>query len=95
MSEERGDPPVKADDAAAAKGALDEWTLVLAEALDVEAAFDRNLILDLARDSAHRIARPAAPLTTFLVGIAAGRAGGDGKAIREAARIALALLAAR
>jgi hypothetical protein len=95
MGEERGDSPVKPDDATVAKGALDGWTAVLAEALGVEAAFDRNLILDVARDSAHRIARPAAPLTTFLVGLAAGRAGGDRNAIREAARIALATLADR
>jgi len=95
MSEEREDSPVKPDDAAVAKGALDGWTAMLAEALDVEAAFDRNLILDLARDSAHRVARPAAPLTTFLVGLAAGRAGGDSNAIREAAQIALAMLAGR
>jgi hypothetical protein len=95
MGEERGDSPVKPDDATVAKRALDGWTAVLAEALGVEAAFDRNLILDVARDSAHRIARPAAPLTTFLVGLAAGRAGGDRNAIREAARIALATLADR
>jgi Domain of unknown function (DUF6457) len=30
-------------------------------------------VLDLARDSAHEIERVAAPLTTFLVGIAVGR----------------------
>lgn len=33
-------------------------------------------VLDLARDVAHGVARPAAPLTTLLVGLAAGRAGG-------------------
>jgi hypothetical protein len=65
MGDQRGDSPGGADDAAVAKGALDGWTAELAEALDVEAAFDRNVILDLARDSAHRIARPPAPLTTF------------------------------
>lgn len=34
-------------------------------------------LLDLARDVAHGVARPAAPLTTFLVGLAAGRSGGS------------------
>ena len=33
-------------------------------------------LLDLARVAAHNVARPAAPLTTFLAGLAAGRAGG-------------------
>ena len=51
---------------------LDAWVLELADALDVDAAaIDRNLLLDVARDAAHGVARPAAPLTTFLVGLAA------------------------
>jgi len=33
-------------------------------------------LLDLARVAAHSIARPAAPLTTFLAGYALGAAGG-------------------
>ena len=32
-------------------------------------------LLDLARDSAHEVERVAAPLTTFLVGVAVGRGG--------------------
>ena len=32
-----------------------------------------TLLLDLARDAAHQVERPAAPLTTFLVGVAVGR----------------------
>lgn len=30
-------------------------------------------ILDLARDAAHNVARPAAPLTTYLLGVAVGQ----------------------
>jgi hypothetical protein len=68
---------------------LDAWTTELAEALGLDAAVvDRNLLLDVARDAAHGVARPAAPLTTFLVGLAAGRAGGDAAAIRTAAATA-------
>ncbi len=40
------------------------------------AVVDRTLLLDVARDAAHGVARPAAPLTTFLVGYAAGLHGG-------------------
>jgi hypothetical protein len=29
--------------------------------------------LDVARDVAHQVARPAAPLTTYLLGVAVGR----------------------
>lgn len=32
-----------------------------------------KVLLDLARDAAHQVERPAAPLTTFLVGVAVGR----------------------
>ena len=57
---------------------LNRWIDELCAALDLDpAAVDIHAVLDLARDAAHGVARPAAPLTTFLVGLAAGRAGGD------------------
>ena len=34
-------------------------------------------LLDLVRDVAHGVSRPGAPLTAFLVGLAAGAAGGE------------------
>ena len=51
---------------------LDEWTTRVCTALGIPAP-DRELVLDLARDAAHGVARPAAPLTTFLAGVAVGR----------------------
>jgi hypothetical protein len=47
-----------------------------------------HIVLDLARDSAHEVERVAAPLTTFLVGIAVGR----GAALGSAAAAATTLL---
>ena len=42
---------------------LDRWITDLCAALDLDpAAVDRDLLLDLARDAAHGVARPAAPL---------------------------------
>jgi uncharacterized protein DUF6457 len=35
-----------------------------------------TVVLDVARDAAHGVARPAAPLATFAAGLAVGRAGG-------------------
>jgi hypothetical protein len=65
---------------------LDAWIAEAAAALGVDVtAVDRDAILDVARDVAHHVARPAAPLTTFLVGLAAGRAGGSLEAVRDAA----------
>jgi hypothetical protein len=39
-------------------------------------AEQQALVLDLAREAAHGVARPAAPLTTFLAGYALGAEGG-------------------
>ena len=50
-----------------------------------------RMLLDLARDAAHGVARPAAPLTTFLVGYAAATAGGGEQAVAEAVGRARAL----
>ncbi|HZJ07281.1 MAG TPA: DUF6457 domain-containing protein [Nocardioidaceae bacterium] len=56
---------------------LHDWIDELCDALEIDAEVDEALILDLARDAAHAVARPAAPVTTFLVGYAAGMRGGD------------------
>lgn len=57
---------------------LDRWATAVAEALGVDASvLDIPLVLDLARHAAHGVARPAAPLTTFLVGYALAQRGGD------------------
>lgn len=73
---------------------LDEWITAVKNELGIELDVDTGVLLDLARDAAHGVARPAAPLTTFLVGYAAARASGDGggpEAVAEAARKAAAL----
>jgi hypothetical protein len=71
---------------------LQDWTAAVCRELDiadvVEPAEATKLVLDLARDVAHGVARPAAPLTAYLLGVAAGRAGNPAVASRElAARI--------
>jgi hypothetical protein len=56
---------------------LDEWTATVCAALGLRPdEIDRNRVLDLARDVAHSVARPAAPLTAYIAGLATGR-GGD------------------
>jgi Domain of unknown function (DUF6457) len=68
---------------------LDSWLSELGTALGVDPeAVDVELLLDVARDAAHHVARPAAPLTTFLVGLAAGANGGDANAMKKAAELA-------
>lgn len=82
--------------------ALQEWNEVVAPALGVDPALvaaTQDDVLDMVRDVAHGVLRPAAPLTAFLVGLAAGRAQARGAdaatAVREALAEVEALLSAR
>ncbi|MBQ1090966.1 NTP transferase domain-containing protein [Streptomyces sp. B93] len=70
---------------------LDEWISAVKDELGIELDVDTGVLLDLARDAAHNVARPAAPLTTFLVGYAAAQAKGGPQEVAEAARKAAAL----
>ncbi|GGW18122.1 molybdenum cofactor guanylyltransferase [Streptomyces capoamus] len=70
---------------------LDEWISAVKDELGIDLDVDTGALLDLARDAAHGVARPAAPLTTFLVGYAAARGEGGPEAVAEAARRAAAL----
>ena len=52
---------------------LERWIAAACGELGVDrASVDERVILDLARDAAHRVDRPAAPVTAFLAGIAVG-----------------------
>ncbi|MFF7979720.1 NTP transferase domain-containing protein [Streptomyces sp. NPDC007901] len=70
---------------------LDEWISAVKDELGIDLEVDTHLLLDVARDAAHGVARPAAPLTTFLVGYAAAQGKGGPEAVAEAARKAAAL----
>lgn len=67
---------------------LHDWIDELCDALDVEIDLDEALVLDVARDAAHNVARPAAPITTFLLGYAAAQAGGNVEQVDRLAAIA-------
>jgi hypothetical protein len=80
------------------RSTLEDWARRLAEALGLERSpVDLDAVLDLAGVAARSVVRPAAPVTTFLVGFAAGRAaaGGTdpGQAFREADSTAESLAA--
>jgi hypothetical protein len=54
--------------------ALDRWTeAVCAEFGLPPASVNARVVLDLARQVAHGVDRPAAPLTAYLLGLAVGR----------------------
>ncbi|WP_127500425.1 DUF6457 domain-containing protein [Actinoplanes solisilvae] len=61
---------------------LDDWTRKAIDELGLDpAVLDQRLILDVARDVAHGVTRPAAPLGTFLLGVVVGQ----GATLAEAA----------
>ena len=64
---------------------LHDWIDELCDVLDIETEVDEGLILDLARVAAHNVQQTAAPITTYLLGFAAGagrrrpRGGGEAR----------------
>lgn len=68
--------------------ALAPWVGAVARELgltDVDAIGAVDTVLDLTADVAHGVSRPGAPVTAFLLGIAAGRAADPDAAITELA----------
>jgi Domain of unknown function (DUF6457) len=71
---------------------LDAWVRQLCGALGVPVeAIDVDGVLDLAREAAHSVDRPAAPVTAYIVGYAAGQRSDDAAAAGEAAQTAARL----
>ncbi|WP_341229836.1 DUF6457 domain-containing protein [Nocardioides salarius] len=70
---------------------LHDWIDELSDALDLDTEVDEALLLDLARDVAHAVARPAAPLSAYLLGLAAGAKGGGPAVVEELAERVRAL----
>jgi len=72
-------------------GAMDatrDWVAEAARIADVPGTVDLDAILGLARDAAHGVERPAAPVSTYLLGYAAAARGLSGE---EVAALAAAL----
>ncbi|MGB0121233.1 MAG: DUF6457 domain-containing protein [Solirubrobacterales bacterium] len=63
--------------------ALEEWMATILAAMELDEDVDIAALLDLTRDVAHNVARPAAPLTTFVLGLALGRKTTAGEASGE------------
>lgn len=74
---------------------LEAWTTELCAELGVDATVNVDQVLDLAAEAAHSIVRPAAPLTTFIAGIAAGTAGANKASMDNAITMSMALCQAK
>jgi hypothetical protein len=64
---------------------LHDWIDELADVLDVETEVDEGLVLDLARVAAQNVQKTAAPITTYLLGYAAGARDANPEAIERLA----------
>jgi hypothetical protein len=66
---------------------MSEWITAVTRELGLEGALDSeasvDLVLDTTSDVAHGVSRPAAPVTAFLIGVAAGRADDPAVAARD------------
>lgn len=67
---------------------LHDWIDELCDALDVEIDLDEALVLDVAKDVAHNVERPAAPISAFLLGFAAARSNGNPEEVERLAAAA-------
>ena len=67
--------------------ALTDWVTAVGRELGLEDALEGaglvDTVLDLTSDVAHGVSRPGAPVTSFLVGVAAGRADDPTVAARD------------
>ena len=70
---------------------LHDWIDELCDTLDIETEVDEALILDLAKVTADNVVRMAAPITTYLLGYAAGGAAADEEGVEKLAARAQAL----
>ena len=64
---------------------LHDWIDELSDVLDVEAEVDEGLILDLARTAAQNVQKTAAPITAYLLGVAAGARDANPEAVERLA----------
>lgn len=67
--------------------ALTDWLTAVALELGLEGTLETptttDMVLDLTADVAHSVSRPGAPVTAFLIGVAAGRADDPAVAARD------------
>jgi len=60
---------------------LHDWIDELCDVLEVETEVDEGLLLDLARAAATNVQKTAAPITTYLLGFAAGSSAANPEAV--------------
>lgn len=69
-------------------GGMDKWVTAVKAELGLTADVDVALILDVAKDAAHGVQRPAAPVSTYLLGLAVGEGADPAEAAAAIGRLA-------
>lgn len=67
---------------------MDEWITAVCAELGIRASADVAAILDVARDAAHGVERPAAPVSTYLMGWAVAGGADPADVAERIARLA-------
>lgn len=67
---------------------MDKWIEAVQKELGIAVDVDQESILNLARDAAHGVERKAAPITTYLLGIAVANGADPKEAAKEIAKLA-------
>jgi pyrrolidone-carboxylate peptidase len=72
---------------------VEEWVPRLVAELGLDSDVDIDAVLGIAGDVAHAVERKAAPVSAFVIGLAAGRAGGTPEDVAAAIERTRALVA--
>jgi hypothetical protein len=68
---------------------MERWVVAVGTALGLDPGeVNVPLVLDLARDVAHQVLRPGAPVTAYLLGLAVGRGADPAEAAARLAELA-------
>lgn len=67
---------------------MDEWIEAVARELGLEGGVDVEALLQLAGRAAHTVERPAAPVTTYLAGVAVGSGADLDDVVRKVSALA-------
>jgi molybdopterin-guanine dinucleotide biosynthesis protein A len=69
-------------------GGMQQWVDAVKTELGLDVDVDVALILDVAKDAAHGVQRPAAPISTYLLGLAVGAGADPAQAAAAISRLA-------
>jgi hypothetical protein len=70
--------------------AVEEWVRQVSKTLGIEGDVDTKALLDVARVAAHKVERRAAPVTTYLMGVAIAQGDAD-RSLEDLAKDVIAL----